>query len=425
MSAYWLVSSLLTSAPGLIDNGPAQSHVPSYVSTGLQTATVLMVAVLMWFLYRVIGRRFVQYWAMAWTGLFAGLLALNVAFQAPAMSRMMLSLYWVAGDLFGFLLFAGCRDYARNIPLHWKDLWLLAPPVLLGIILPGTSTQFQHINSLFPPHAIIFGGYCLLAFAVMMQAPIHDAQTRMGVRMLQVTLLGLVILFWHYAVVLGRYMFSPLLDAPEPTYLQFSALYDSFAEVSVAFAQVVLATDTVRRELADANRQLAAASQQLELTARTDALTGLLNRRAFDAMLADTANAPPPGSVAMIDVDGLKPLNDRHGHTVGDSALRAVARALQNKSRIGDPMFRLGGDEFLLILPGVGPSELTRRMEDLDQALLSTRLPGLPGPIDLAVSWGVAEYPDRAGIAKAVEQADAAMYACKQSRSLTLRIHAV
>jgi diguanylate cyclase (GGDEF)-like protein len=419
----WLLTATTINGNSVL-GGPRLSQIPSYVSTGLQTASVLMVAVLMWFLLRVIGRRFLQYWAMAWTALFGGLLALNVAFQAPAMSRTMLSLYWVAGDLFGFLLFAGCRDYAQNVPLRWSDLWLLVPPALLGIILPGTGAQFQHINSLFPPHAIIFGGYCLLAFAAMMKAPIHEAQTRIGVRMMQVTLLGLVVLFWHYAVVLGRYMFEPLFNAPEPTYLQFSALYDSFVEVSVAFAQVVLATDTVRRDLADANRQLAKASEQLALAARTDALTGLLNRRAFDAMVADVANAPLPGSVAMIDVDGLKPLNDKHGHTAGDSALRAIARALQNKTRIGDPVFRLGGDEFLVMLPGVSTMELTRRLEDLDHALRSTRLPGVPGPIDLGVSWGVAEYRDRAEIAKAVESADAAMYSLKENRKQKLRIHA-
>lgn len=398
------------------------TETPSYVSTGLQTACVLMVAVLMWFLLRVIGRRFVQYWAMSWTALFSGLLALNVAFQVPAMARMMFSVYWVAGDLFGFLLFAGCRDYALNQPIRWRDLWIVAPPIMLGIILPGTSEHFQQIDSLFPPHAIIFGGFCLLAFATTLHVHTEETQTRIGLRMLQVTVLALVMLFWHYSVVMGRYMFTPVLDVPRPAYLQYSALYDSFVEVSVAFAQVVLVTDSVRRELSAANRQLASVSDQLALAARTDAMTGLLNRRAFDAMLTDAA-APAPASVAVLDVDGLKPLNDRYGHSVGDTALRAVSRALQNRTRIGDPVFRLGGDEFLVLLPGVGPVELTRRMEDLDRALLGSRLPGLPGPIDLAVSWGVSEYKDRIDLAAAVDRADAAMYACKESRKKKLRIH--
>jgi diguanylate cyclase (GGDEF)-like protein len=401
-----------------------KSDTASFVSTGLQTASVLMVAVLMWSLLRLVGRRFVQYWAMGWTSLFSGLLAINVAFQFPDLTRTMLSVHWVAGDLCGFLLFAGCRDYSMGLPIRWRDFWLLGPPVLLGIILPGTASHFQQLNSLLPPHAIIFGGFCLLAFVTTLNVHSKEPQTRIGLRMLQVTLAALVVLFWHYAIVMGRYMFIPAPVEPRPAYLQYSPLYDSFFEVSVAFAQVVLATDAVRRELSQANAQLASATEQLGMAARTDALTGLLNRHAFDTMVSDMTVALPPASLAMIDINDLKPLNDRHGHSVGDSALRAVARALQSRTRIGDPVFRLGGDEFLVLLQGVGPVELTRRMEELDRALLASRLPGLPAPIDIGVSWGVAEYKERSDLSAAVDRADAAMYVCKQARKQKLRIHA-
>ena len=71
-------------------------------------------------LVRVINRRFLRYWAQSWAALAVGLAALNLSFQMPAWSRAMLTVYWVAGDLFGFLLFVGCRDLAQVFPRTLK-----------------------------------------------------------------------------------------------------------------------------------------------------------------------------------------------------------------------------------------------------------------------------------------------------------------
>jgi len=394
--------------------GELAAEAVSRVSTGLQTACMMMVAVLLWMLQRVIGQRFLAYWAVAWFALVLGLFALNVSFHMSAWSRPLLSAYMIFGYVFGMFLYVGCRSYAGGRALHWRDAWLLVPALVIGLVLPG---HVPHINALFPPHALIFGGYALLAFAAALRARATEAQTLIGLRLLQIGLAGLVLLFWHYSAVM-TWMAARRDPAAGHGYLQYSSLYDAFVELTVAFAQVVLATDSVRRELADANRQLASATEQLALAARTDALTGLLNRRAFEATLADLSAAPSPGSLAVLDLNDLKPLNDTRGHAAGDAALRAVAKALQARTRLGDPVFRMGGDEFLVLLPGVSAEELTRRLEELDQALLNTRLPGLSQPVELSVAWGVAEYPQRADLSAAVDRADAAMYAQKQARKV-------
>lgn len=95
---------------------------------------------------------------------------------------------------------------------------------------------------------------------------------------------------------------------------------------------------------------------RLEAEALTDPLTGLGNRRAFQRrwaeVLADAECYGRTGCVAVCDLDGLKTINDRHGHGVGDDKLIAFAEAMRGQSRTGESPYRVGGDEFIVLLPG-------------------------------------------------------------------------
>jgi diguanylate cyclase (GGDEF)-like protein len=115
-------------------------------------------------------------------------------------------------------------------------------------------------------------------------------------------------------------------------------------------------------------------------------------------------------------MNDLKPINDRLGHDAGDVALQLLARALRNLFRVTDPLFRLGGDEFLVLMPGGTADELVRRMEALDQALLGQRFPKQPTQIDVRIAWGVAAYTDADSLTRALSAADDAMYAQKKER---------
>ncbi|TVQ87180.1 MAG: GGDEF domain-containing protein [Chromatiaceae bacterium] len=117
----------------------------------------------------------------------------------------------------------------------------------------------------------------------------------------------------------------------------------------------------------DIGQQLAAL-QQARFMAEHDALTGLPNRvLLFDRLHAALTNAAARGhlvAVLMIDLDGFKPINDQHGHAVGDSVLRIVARRLERSVRSTDTVARLGGDEFVLVLrdlPTAAPAYQARR----------------------------------------------------------------
>ncbi len=169
-----------------------------------------------------------------------------------------------------------------------------------------------------------------------------------------------------------------------------------------------------RREVEQTNKELLHARDQLELLAKMDPLTEALNRHAFHSLLrhpeqgTDTMTS---GSVAVIDIDNLKPINDTFGHTTGDKAIRAVARAMRSLIRADDMLFRWGGDEFLVLMFKLPEEEANRRLSKLNQMLEENcrRWKGMP--VVVTVSHGVAGFASLTELGQAIEAADQAMYA--------------
>lgn len=158
--------------------------------------------------------------------------------------------------------------------------------------------------------------------------------------------------------------------------------------------------------------------QGLETAARTDILTGLGNRRAFEIDLgAELSRARRLGAavaVLSVDLDGLKRVNDTLGHARGDALLREFARALRQCLREEDRVHRLGGDEYAVVLPSVGPNEAAIILERVRIAVDRTRAAGF-GEVD--ASAGVACFPaDTQDPAELVRLSDLRMYADKAGK---------
>jgi diguanylate cyclase (GGDEF)-like protein len=166
--------------------------------------------------------------------------------------------------------------------------------------------------------------------------------------------------------------------------------------------------------------------EHLREQAATDGLTGLLNHRGSQERLRReieaAAETGEPLSVAVVDLDHFKRINDSHGHAEGDKALAAAAAKLRSVVRAGDAVGRLGGEEFVLVLPGVGGEGAAEAAERARAALGEV----IVGRRRLECSAGVATFPqDAQEAAELLERADAALYAAKNGGRRQTRRYAV
>jgi diguanylate cyclase (GGDEF)-like protein len=186
-------------------------------------------------------------------------------------------------------------------------------------------------------------------------------------------------------------------------------------------AHALGAAADAHRALAEANRRIAV----LEHQARTDPMTGLLNRRGFDialsAALARTRRFGDRGVLVMIDLDGFKAVNDRYGHSAGDLMLSTVATLLIRHIRETDVAARLGGDEFALLLADAEPEGAAKRVRTLDRLLNYADMPWQGTRLPIRASFGMAPYGPADDGAALLDRANAAMYRRKQSNSAAER----
>ncbi|MEX2625482.1 MAG: GGDEF domain-containing protein, partial [Ilumatobacteraceae bacterium] len=206
----------------------------------------------------------------------------------------------------------------------------------------------------------------------------------------------------------------------------------ALASHGVPFGVMVLAATT---ELGNGSRRLVDATtvslamslrnalthQEVEQLAAIDALTGLYNRRLgmqrLEEEFARAERSRAPLSVVMFDVDHFKQVNDTYGHLAGDRVLRMLADSVTAIVRDGDTVVRLGGEEFLAILPGASLGDAHELAERMRHACAGCTIQHGQVPIRITVSLGIAATP-APGIATTghlVARADEAMYAAKRS----------
>jgi diguanylate cyclase (GGDEF)-like protein/PAS domain S-box-containing protein len=144
-----------------------------------------------------------------------------------------------------------------------------------------------------------------------------------------------------------------------------------------------------------------------------DALTGLANRGAFDEVLSRLEERGPwPVGIIMIDLDGLKQVNDTQGHAAGDELLRRAARVLKAAFRSGDCVARIGGDEFATLLAGHDVQAIAHLSRRLEQAIDLHNTGHGGTPLRVSVGTAVARQGERLHVA--LGNADSSMYAMKR-----------
>jgi diguanylate cyclase (GGDEF)-like protein len=145
-----------------------------------------------------------------------------------------------------------------------------------------------------------------------------------------------------------------------------------------------------------------------------DELTGLLNRRALEPRFAEVAEqaalSGQPVSLVLADLDHFKRINDLHGHLAGDTVLRDVASAMRGTLRTFELLYRFGGEEFLLLLPGAESADAAAIAESLRAAIEALR----PAGLEVTCSFGIATgRGDALVLERLLDDADRALYAAK------------
>jgi diguanylate cyclase (GGDEF)-like protein len=190
-------------------------------------------------------------------------------------------------------------------------------------------------------------------------------------------------------------------------------------EEFIASVRLLVERDQALAESKASSKQLAQALSRMQDLAMVDELTGLKNRRAFfddaEPAVAAARRRKQPIAVALLDLDFFKDVNDTYGHAVGDIVLKEVARRITSTLREEQIVGRLGGEEFVALLPDTTPAQALIAIERVRKAIGATQIP-LPGggpAITVTVSGGIAPVLEDEGLESVIDLADKAMYRAK------------
>jgi diguanylate cyclase (GGDEF)-like protein len=290
---------------------------------------------------------------------------------------------------------------------------------------------------------------------VLGQAWLHAELTTMSVVYMSTVLVAVGLIFawstaWHasfLALAAGSATALYLLTGSQPRSVE--SVFIILALASGAFTSLVghriwhqrlrqmfgqqFELRWLSREAARQEARVRTLNRDLHRMAHLDPLTEVGNRRALDeaiaGLVAPDRRGPPCFSLALFDIDSFKAYNDRHGHLAGDRALELLGDILRGETRGPDLVFRYGGEEFVVLLPGTGFHGAIATAERIRHAVgaepVDVRGTPVPvsgdeirtGPEELAVtcSAGVAAFPGHGRtIAALLRSADAAMYSAKQ-----------
>jgi len=202
-----------------------------------------------------------------------------------------------------------------------------------------------------------------------------------------------------------------ILHGPEMQLVYFLMLMLMLVSVSLLVGQLARLRETARSRRVE----LAKALQRIQELATQDELTGLPNRRHMLERLsqAQTRQRRHGGvtSVALVDVDHFKTINDRHGHGVGDEVLRALSGVMQKGLRESDTLARWGGEEFLMLFPDTTPQDAMAVLQRIQQQL--TQAATFPAGLRVTFSAGVAALASDDSLEHSITLADTALYAAK------------
>jgi diguanylate cyclase (GGDEF)-like protein len=282
------------------------------------------------------------------------------------------------------LLAAGFRSRARRS--HWPVtlLWLVSTLLLLGfwiLDVSGWRTSLRIITGL--------GDAAMIAVIVATLG-------RGSARLLVVQ--GLLAIYGLYAASVGlaAWLAKSGGTAGESFFVMVLSIGTPTGMIGTGVMTLLMVSADLARDLRE--------------QAIRDPLTGLLNRRGLEERLGELHRKSGRHAtiIALADLDRFKAINDRLGHAVGDEVLKRFPRLLEERVGALGPVARMGGEEFLLLMPDIAPAEARRRIDTL-HAKIPVHFPDIASDHPVTASFGVTEHAQREPFQHALSRADAAL----------------
>ena len=373
------------------------------LSIAVQFAMVMCLFGYFLLLWQMVKLREVRLWTLAWLADAVALAAVFIhAYAAipPFGHRMTLVLYLAGKATFAIFIVSGARRHLRPgveprmSPLFFT-LFIAGWSLILGLAVPSLW-QGQLAESALVGVVLIGGGITVL------RHPRSSVSRWLGWAMLVEG-----VLFLHSAALLVPALWGNRFGF---AYLNYSSFFDAWAELMLALACIAVIADRREELLHYANRELLQSQQRLSRLVDTDPLTNLSNRRSLRKTMDSVIDTG--GTFIFIDINHLKQVNDLFGHRVGDTTLQRLANLVVEQFRPEDHVIRWGGDEFLVVAPGMDQVSAKARVAAIREAL---KHPADDCP-PFSIAAGIAELFPGGDPASALEEADRRMFAEKRGR---------
>jgi diguanylate cyclase (GGDEF)-like protein len=294
---------------------------------------------------------------------------------------------------------------------HWIGWWTLAP---LAAAIVGFALVDRQLARTRRPELSIAAAWVLSELAIAGSIALTGGPESPALPWLAIPLVTLPARFNARAVAAGAFLVSVLLLA---TTFGVDAAYILDHPQSIVMPVALLIG------VAFLSSALMTSDREHRSSAVIDPLTGMLNRNALQTRVAEltqqAAVTRDPVALIVGDLDRFKAINDGHGHAAGDAVLKDVAYRLRASLRAYDLAYRLGGEEFLVVLPGAGAAHAAEIAEALRRAIADEPIAGLMVTISFGVS---ASAPGDFDYDTAFAQADLALYRSKQEGRNRVRV---
>jgi len=363
--------------------------------------TALFAGVFM-FLYREARTIYFGYWASAWGLLSVGLLWNLIAVVT---GRLFVLFPYALFELaFASSIFFAAASVFGKFDLHlpWQAA---AVPVLM--VVGYALGLFSGFSGFYAMTSLLLTGAYSWNFVAFHRR--WRSKRGSGRKLFSAALLASALLNANYALLYG----SARLGGSVMAQLRFQDLFDLFLQTVLAFSGMMMWMETQNEKLEELNAELEQSRSEIVSNARTDRLTGLLNRITLDQYCESGEQVN--GTVVVIDLDNFKDINDALGHMAGDDVLANVGGLIKTSVRKEDDAWRWGGDEFVVLFRNQMMDSVEARMRGFQERLSRFRLRG-KGALPIHLSWGAAEVHGRS-LRDAIDDADRSMYLRKREKA--------